>query len=304
MSDNTEKLMHNAVVNVSTALLPNSEKDNLKCVSFQETIEPQERETYDLPPEALEVYRRARSAKMLVIRHNLRGQHLLKVVRSGQFVPWTLSCGQWPDNLLTIDEKQGFVNLHKVHAAERMEMMVTILELKRQQDMVQYEAYITTFKTTCEKKNKEDDYDIAMRVLDRLSKAEHDRTSNAFIIKESNIPEQPTEKVWYEMTATASSRQPRFRSRSRSRSRSGSRSPVRGDRRGGSFRSRGSGFPYRGRGRSSGRYPRGGRGTRGGRGRGTPNDRFGRMDARGIYEIKDLTSDEIAMVMAIRENKN
>ena len=107
---------------------------------------------------------------MAEIKHTARKEHLQRLFDTERYAPWALNCGQWPDNLLTTDEKNGFVNLHKLHAKERMGMLITILEEKRLQDQAQYEAFIATFETMC--RNKEINEDIAMKILSRLSSNE------------------------------------------------------------------------------------------------------------------------------------
>ena len=94
----------------------NSGVNNIKNVSFQEQEKPEEKDAYFLPPEVMEVYRRARAAKMAEIKHTARKEHLQRLFDTERYAPWALNCGQWPDNLLTTDEKNGFVNLHKLHA--------------------------------------------------------------------------------------------------------------------------------------------------------------------------------------------
>ena len=56
------------VVDLTAEKAKHFEKGNTKNVSFQETTKLRVRETYNLPPEALEVFRRARAAQMSAMK--------------------------------------------------------------------------------------------------------------------------------------------------------------------------------------------------------------------------------------------
>ncbi len=234
---------------------------------------------------------------MAEVRHVERSMHLSRILEEGKRPVWSVNCGTWPDQILSTDEKYAFVELHKQHAKERVEMLLTILDRKVEIDRTQFSAYFRAFRTYCQENNLENDFEIANRVMERLAKEEKQRNLSSYNKKEENLPQPTWDNVWRGLTSVArtddqSGARPR---RNRSRSRSRSRSPAGGNRGGRTPN------PQFQRGRGRGRWRSSSRGR--GNFRGRPNQ-YGRRAPNGGMEVTKLTTEEAAIVLALREQRS
>ena len=303
-SDNTNNQVESAPKTGVTVTIDNGEKH----VSFQTDVEP--KPELNLPPKAFLLFKKARNAKLTMIKYQERVAHLTRMMELEKAPLWAVNCSQWPDTILDEDDKQAFVSLHLMHAKERIDMMLAILRKKIAEEESEFGAFYSTFSTYCQQNGLHEDEKIAEMILSKVANSEQRKSEAVFRSKEEKTALPTAERIWTGLTSMGQSRRVRQRSRSRSRTRSPSPAPQRRARVENIPRGRGRGFRgnYRGsntRGNWRGNYR--GRGNRGnvrggsrGSGRPYPDDYNAR--SHGGIEVRHLQDHEAAMVLALRES--
>lgn len=292
-------------VNTKTGMTITIDQGN-KHVSFQTDVDVSD--DFHLPTSAFVLFRQARNAKLSKVKYEEKVDHLIRLISQDKAPLWALNCGTWPDNFLSENDKQAFVGLHKMHARERLELMINILSKKIETEESEYHAYYSTFATYCAQHGLTEEAQVADGIIAKLVASERKRSQSVYLEKEEKLLTPNSERVWSALTAGApSQRRGRNRSTSRSRSRSPrprSRGPNETDTRG---RGRG-GFRGSYRGNNSRGFPRGGSRGRGFRGRGAPRGnlrpQYTEYDGKshGGLEVRNLRDHEAAMVLALRES--
>ena len=148
--------------------------------------------------------------------------HLVRLISQDKAPLWALNCGTWPDNFLSENDKQAFVGLHKMHARERLELMINILSKKIEKEESEYHAYYSTFATYCAQHGLTEEAQVADGIIAKLVASERRRSQSANLDKEEKLLTPNSERIWSALTAGAPSQR---RGRNRSSSRSRSRSP-------------------------------------------------------------------------------
>ena len=210
----------------------------------------------------------------------------------------------WLGAVLTANDKQAFVSLHKMHARERSEMVISILDAKIKEEGEEFHAYFSTLSTYCEQHGLQEDMEKATEILEKLVQTEQRKNEAMHKDKESKCFEPTSDRMWAGLTSIGPSTRTTQRSRSRSGSRSLSRSP-RGreyqpqdfgrDRGRGVFRGRNPRRNYRGnfRGRGfRGNYCWNARGNQY-RGSSIPRSNNFNMRSHGGIEVRNLNDHEL-----------
>ena len=295
---NVNKLSDN-MRNISIQV--NSET-NEKTVSFQ--VEQKKELEFSLPEEGLVLFRQARGALLTKARHLERLDHLTRLRDKNIIAPWSANLDAWPSQFLTVSDKSRFCDLQRKHAMERVDLFRELVATRLQSDEHRVSAFTKTLATFCIETELEDQFDKVDSFVMKQYNTERAKYREIFEKRENEWKQNDPsfDQLWAGLTAKSKPASSTGYSgvRNRSRSRSRSRSPGRKSERFGSpnpTRGRGG---YRGRGNSSR-----GRPTRGSSYRGRQPDRnhYGRKAHGGGYELTNLTTDEVAVVLALRENK-
>lgn len=272
---------------------------NGKTVCFQN--EKRAEKEFDLPEEGLILVRQLRGAMLTKARHIERRDHLQRLLEKNITPPWAINNDTWPHQFFTTTDKSMFCDLQRRHATERLELFRDLVDKRINSDESRVNAFARTLGTFCIENDIEDEYKKASGYLDKQFNTEKSKQREMFDKRENDWRQnEPTfDMLWKGLTARAKD-DSYSNARDRSRSRSRSRSPAQ--------RAGRASSPYRGRGR--------GRGANRGRGsfyRGRSNYRgYGQNNRRGNYgrrghgnahEVTNLTNDEVAVVLALRENK-